>query len=183
MTASNTAESINAIATWLMSQARLIDDTATLDQSIVDRLRNAGLPITRFTTGMPSLHPQVDSFSTLWELGKGLSFRQYRLTPASSQQLKDSPILVAYEEGRVVRCRLESPSQPGEYEILGELRGMGLTDYLVLPLPFSDGSNKAMSFATNRPGGFTDAEIEILQGIRHALAATLEIHHLRRMAH
>jgi len=182
MTVPSTAEAINAISTWLMSEARLIGDTATLDQSIVDRLRDAGLPITRFTTGVPSLHPQVDSFSTLWELGKGLTFRQFRLNPSSTQMLRDSPAFVVYEEGRAVRCRMETTPQHGEYPILADLRNAGLTDYLILPLPFSDGSNKAMSFATDRKGGFTDDEIAILEGIRHALAATMEVHHLRRMA-
>ncbi len=182
MLATSPLDTIAGITRWLISEARLIGETLQLDQAMVDRLRDAGLPIRRFTTGVPSLHPQVDSFSTLWEKGKGLSFRQYRLSDISSQTLSSSPIFIAYEEGRSVRCRLEGTPDPGEYELLGDLRDQGLTDYLVLPLPFSDGTNKAMSFATDRPGGFTDDEFAVLEGIRHALAATIEVRYLRHLA-
>ena len=179
---SATSSTIDQLAGWLISTARLIDDTAALDQAIVDRLRAAGLPITRFTTGVPSLHPQVNSFSTLWEQGKGLSFRQYRGDQATPRSLQDSPIFAAYREGRNVRCRLADPPRDDDYPIAKELRDAGYTDYLVVALPFGDGSNKAMSFATDRPGGFSPDDIAILEGLRHALAGTIEVRYLRHLA-
>jgi adenylate cyclase len=182
MSQSTQPEFVHELADWLISAARLIVDTATLDQEIVNRLRASGLPIVRYSTGVPSLHPQVDSFSTLWEEGKGLSFRQYRVSDDPAQQFARSPIFLAYETGGTVRCRLDGPPEEDEYEILAEFRAQGLTDYLVIALPFSDGSNKAMSFATDRAGGFNDAEIAGLEGLRHMLAATLEVRYLRHMA-
>ena len=176
------ADTIAELAGWLISEARLIGDTEALDLAIVERLRGAGLPITRYTTGVPSLHPNVDSFSTLWEQGKGLTFRQFRVDPDNSQVLRGSPIFVAYEEGRTTRCRLEGPAETDEYDIAAELRQQGLTDYLVIALPFSDGSNKAMSFATDRPGGFSEDEVAILEGLRAALGATIEVRYLRHLA-
>ena len=173
---------IAELTAWLVSEARLIGDTEALDHAMVERLCAAGLPITRYTTGVPSLHPQVDSFSTLWEQGKGLTIRQFRVDPDTAQTLTGSPIFLAYEDGRTTRCRLEGPPEPGEFEIVAELRQQGLTDYLVIALPFSDGSNKAMSFATDRPGGFSDDEVAILEGLRHALAATIEVRYLRHLA-
>lgn len=182
MTDKTTIETIASLTGRLMSEARLIDDTAKLDQAIVDYLLDAGLPIARLTTGVPSLHPQVDSFSTLWEQGAGLTFRQFRLSDTQGAPPQNSPIFTAYDEGKTVRCQLETLPKPGEYEILAELRAKGLTDYLVLPLPFGDGSNKAMSFATDRAGGFTDDEIAILEGVQHPLAAAIEARYLRHMA-
>ena len=176
------ADTIAELAGWLISEARLIGDTEALDLAIVERLRGAGLPITRYTTGVPSLHPNVDSFSTLWEQGKGLTFRQFRVDPDNSRVLRGSPIFVAYEEGRTTRCRLEGPAETDEYDIAAELRQQGLTDYLVIALPFSDGSNKAMSFATDRPGGFSEDEVAILEGLRAALGATIEVRYLRHLA-
>ena len=182
MTEPNVGDTIQALTAWLVSEARLIGDTEALDLAIVERLRDAGLPIVRYTTGVPSLHPQVNSFSTLWEKDKGLTFRSYRLDPAGQKTLGSSPIFIAYHEGRSVRCPLEGPAQLDEYEIVGELRAEGLTDYLVVPLPFSDGSHKAMSFATDRAGGFTEDEIAILESLRNPLAAAIEVRYLRHMA-
>jgi hypothetical protein len=36
-----------------------------------------------------------------------------------------------------------------------------MTDYVVLPVPFSDGTNKALSVATTQAGGFSDDEIAL----------------------
>jgi adenylate cyclase len=96
--------------------------------------------------------------------------------------LANSPLRLAYDEGRTVRCRLEGPPEQGEFGILADLRAAGLTDYYVMPIPFSDGSRKALTFATDRPGGFVDAEIATFDGIREAYAAVMEVRYLRHLA-
>ena len=177
----NPVEIIQSLTDWLLSEARLLDDTSALDQAIVDKINGAGIPLSRYTTGVPSLHPQVNSFSTLWEKGKGLSFREYRQDPDLPMP-RNSPIFVAYDTGRSQRFHLEEIDLEGEYELLREFRQNGLTDYIVLALPFSDGSFKAMSFATDRPGGFSPSDLEILHGLRLPLATTIEVRYLRHLA-
>ena len=49
-------------------------------------------------------------------------------------------------------------------------------------LPFSDGTNKALSLATTRVGGFSDDEIALFEAMTPAVAVKLEIQALRRMA-
>ncbi len=65
-----------AIRNWLRTEGRFIANADEFYTAYVERLRDGGLPIVRFTTGVPSLHPQVDSFSTVWERDKGLTFQQ-----------------------------------------------------------------------------------------------------------
>lgn len=166
----------------LNGEIRLIEDTGALDLAVVDLLLDADVPLARLTTGVPSLHPNVDSFSTLWERGKGISFRQYRRTPDNVQVLQSSPIFTVYETGESVRCQLEQPPEDDNYEIQAELRAEGLTDYAAIPLPFSDGSFKALSVATDRPGGFNDQDVAVLKGVRHALAGAIEVRYLRHLA-
>ena len=58
-----------------------------------------------------------------------------------------------------------------------------MTDYVVLPVPFSDGTNKALSLATTRDGGFSDGELTLFTAMTPAaVASILEIQALRRMA-
>ncbi|MGI9380926.1 MAG: adenylate/guanylate cyclase domain-containing protein, partial [Methyloligellaceae bacterium] len=109
------------------------------------------------------------------------SFREYRQDPDLPMP-RNSPIFVAYDTGRSQRFHLEEVDLEGEYELLGEFRQNGLTDYIVLALPFSDGSFKAMSFATDRPGGFSPSDLEILHGLRLPLATTIEVRYLRHLA-
>ena len=167
------------IAHWLTSRARLIDDTEKLDQRIIERLRGAGLPIVRYFVAVPSLHPQVDGFGTLWEQGKGLQMHEHLLDEKGWGQLKDSPFYQVFYQGRGSRHRLSGPPAADEYTILGELRDGGMTDYVVLALPFSDGSHKAMTLATDAPQGFDEEQIALLDGLSHALAATIETRYLR----
>jgi len=63
---------------WLMSDARKWVDPSEFLQAFADELRAAGLDVSRITTGVPILHPQIFSFSLLWELGKGTTERRYR---------------------------------------------------------------------------------------------------------
>ena len=41
-------------------------------------LTEAGVDVSRMTTGVPVLHPQLYSYSALWERGKGVTERLYR---------------------------------------------------------------------------------------------------------
>lgn len=173
---------IAEVAHWLTSRARLIDDTEKLDEGIIDRLREAGLPIVRYSVAVPSLHPQVDGFSTLWEQDKGFQFREHVRDEEGIARLMDSPIYQAFFEGRGSRYRLTEPPKENEFTILAELRDGGMTDYVVLALPFGDGSHKAMTFATDAPGGFDDDQGALLDGLTHALAATIETRYLRHQA-
>jgi len=183
LTIDEVAERASAVAEWLLADVRFLTETADLDQAIIDRLRAEGVPLTRFTTGVPSLHPEVDSFSTLWTLADGLSFRQYRFDIDGDADFRQSPIYAAYALGRSTRCRLENAPDPDEYSLLATLRGQGYTDYFVLPLPFGDGSFKAMTFATDQPRGFEEVHIAFLEMLSHPLGAAIERAYLRHLAH
>jgi adenylate cyclase len=130
--------------------------------------------VTRITTGVPILHPQLWSFSGLWQLGKGATERRYRADQSQIDSLENSPIKLAYN-GQPVRCRLTMPADGPEFPILADLRRDGITDYVVLPVPFSDGTNKALSLATTHSGGFPDEQIAFFDAMIPAVSFNLEI--------
>ena len=167
---------------WLMSDARKRVDPSEFLQAFADELRAAGLDVSRITTGVPILHPQIFSFSLLWELGKGTTERLYRAGPNISATMSNSPIRIAYEGGGPIRCDLTAPPKPGEFAILAELRRDGYSDYIVHAVPFADGSHKALSLATKRPDGFNGDELALFEAMIPALAFNLEVQALRRTA-
>jgi adenylate cyclase len=172
---------IDAIRAWLRDEGRFIGNPEEFVTAFVDRLLDHGLPIVRVTSGVPSLHPQVDSFSALWERGKGVSIRQYRQTDDGEAIYLNSPVYIVYNEGRSVRCDLEAPPRDGEFTVLPDLRAAGLTDYIAIPVPFSDGTNKGVSYATDRAGGFSEDEIAVLEGIAGDIAPVMETTYLHRL--
>ncbi|MGR3985026.1 MAG: adenylate/guanylate cyclase domain-containing protein [Gammaproteobacteria bacterium] len=173
------AQSADSFAKWLASDARFINDTAQLDREIIARMHAAGLPVARYSIGMASLHPQVDGFSSVWERGGELIYREHMADEEGNKQLRDSPIYAVFMEGRGSRHRLLGAPPKNEYSILTELREKGMTDYMALALPLGDGTHMAMTLASDAPGGFEDAHIEILNALRNAFAARMEIQYLR----
>jgi adenylate cyclase len=172
----------HGVIRWLMTDARKLSDPSEFLEALAAELRGAGVDVSRITTGVPILHPQIFSFSGLWELGKGTSERLYRADAAASQAISNSPIGIAYQGGGPVRCDPTTPAMVGEYAILGDLRRDGYTDYVVYAVPFADGSFKALSLATRRSGGFTSDELALFEAIVPAFAFNLEVQALRRTA-
>ena len=62
------------------------------------------------------------------------------------------------------------------------MRAEGVSDYLIQPLQFTNGEVHAISWTTQRPGGFTDDDVAALEAIRRPLARLAEVYGLRRLA-
>jgi adenylate cyclase len=172
----------HSLIRWLMTDARKHADPIRFLDAFAAELRAAGIDVARITTGVPILHPQIFSFSLLWEFSKETTERLYRAGPTTTATMANSPIRIAYEGGGPTRCDLAAPPREGEFAILGELRRDGLTDYVVYAVPFADGSFKALSLATRRQAGFTPDEHALFEAMIPALAFNLEVQALRRTA-
>jgi adenylate cyclase len=165
---------------WLMTEGRKLAGSNEFLEGFASCLQRVGIDVTRITTGVPILHPQIFSFSGLWQRGKGASERSYR-ADSQSTSLDNSPIKAAYG-GWAERFRLTAPVGELEFPILEDLRRDGFTDYVVLPVPFADGTSKALSLATDRIGGFSDEEMALFAAMMPAVSINLEVQALRRTA-
>ena len=75
-----------------------------------------------------------------------------------------------FQQGIEVRARFDDPAS-NRFPIIDDLRAEGVTDYIALPLLFTDGSIHAISWTTKQPGGFTDEQLAALRRIMHAAGA------------
>jgi adenylate cyclase len=180
----HTANPIEAhpVVRWLMTDARRQVVPSEFLEAFARELSMAGVDVSRITTGVPILHPQIFSFSNLWQLGKGVTERQYRAEQDTPSPLSNSPIGFAYRGGGPVRYDLTTPPTNGEFAILEELRRDGFTDYVVHAVPFADGSHKALSLATRHRDGFSPGDIALFEALIPAFAFNLEVQALRRTA-
>jgi adenylate cyclase len=170
------------IVDWLLRDGPRITDSTSFLKAFAEQLLANGIEIGRVSTGVPILHPQVFSFSGLWEEGKGASERRNLANADTISRLERSPVKTVYEGGGPVRRDLAAPPEHDEYAIYADLRKEGFTDYLVVGVPFSDGSNKVLTLATRRPGGFTAGETAAFMALIPAFGMNLEIQALRRTA-
>ncbi len=172
------------IVAWLMDEERLsAARMAFLFDRFARRLRDAGLPVTRASLHIGQLHPQLSARSLVWDWDSGGAVD---LGHEHSIQNHDmylaSPIRAMHEGRGPIRRRLERPDCPLDYPILQDLKARGLTDYTMRLLAFSGGIRNAVSFATERPGGFTDLDLAVFDASLPAFAAVVELAQLRRTA-
>jgi hypothetical protein len=93
------------VSRWLMTDGRRITDPKSFLENFAMCLTEAGVDVSRITNGVPVLHPQLYSYSGLWEREKGVTERVYRADARQDAILANSPIKSAYE-GSPFRSRL-----------------------------------------------------------------------------
>jgi len=71
------------IVDWLLGEAHRIGPTLALLTELGERLNVGGVDVRRITTGIPILHPQVASYSALWNRGGDATERVYHFEQAT----------------------------------------------------------------------------------------------------
>ena len=150
--------SVEPALDWLAHEGRLIADGAVLVERLAERLVAAGAPLVRFTIGLQAIHPQWRTMGLQWRRGQPIV---QAARPHGIEQTSDyigSPIQELALTGRPVRYRLDRLS-PDSHTVLHELRASGGTDYYATPMKVAEGRPVALTFMTDRPEGFSDADI------------------------
>jgi adenylate cyclase len=173
---------IKAIADWLIDGAQ----SAPLPQQVLaqlcERLVACGIPLWRVAVFVNTLHPQIIGRRFIWRPGAELEISEGRFGLLDTPEFRENPVAHVYATRNVIRRRLADPGCAMDFPILQELRAEGVTDYLALPLFFTDGAVHVVTCTTRQPGGFTDAQIAGLDAIMTPLARVTEIRAWRRTA-
>jgi adenylate cyclase len=145
-------------------------------------LVSCGIEVYRVGVFVRTLHPNVAGRAFFWREDRDV----VEVDSAdhawfdTDEHLK-SPIHAVWTHNAETRRRLADPACPMDYPVLADLRAEGATDYLAVPLRFVSGEVHVASFATRRPGGFTDAELAALQRILPPFNRVVEIYgHMRK---
>ena len=149
---------VEPVLDWLAREGRLIADGAVLVERLAERLVAAGAPLVRFTIGLQAIHPQWRTMGLQWRRGQPIV---QAARPHGIEQTSDyigSPIQELALTGRPVRYRLDR-LPPDSHTVLHELRASGGTDYYATPMKVAEGRPVALTFMTDRPEGFSDADI------------------------
>jgi adenylate cyclase len=172
---------IRAIVDWLIDGAR----SAPLPQQVLaqlsERLVACGIPLWRVAVFVRTLHPQVMGRRFIWRPGTEVEISEAPFELLESADFLDNPIAQVYATGRALRRKLADADCALDFPVIAELRAEGISDYLALPLVFTDGAIHAVTCTTRQAGGFTDAQIAGIETIITPLARVAEIRALRRM--
>jgi adenylate cyclase len=170
------------IVSWMLHEGRFNTRMREFGHELCQRIVAAGIPIVRSFCYVGTLHPQVAASAYIWKRGEAQS---NRIPVAHGLEERpdfvQSPLMTVRRTGQPARLRLNRRSEI-EVSVLAEFRGEGGTDYVALPMVWSNGEVNAISFLTDRPSGSSEADIAGLEEIACALGIIIELQSTRRIA-
>jgi adenylate cyclase len=168
------------LARWFVTEAYKVADTASLVKSTGEHLVAAGIPLYRLAYFQLTLHPEFDGKA--YFLRRGREVETAVAAPGLFQraEYRDNPLVHVFEQRKTVRYRLETiePQAP----ILQQLKAEGATDYVALPLLFGNGHIDGLSIVSDRPGGFSNDDLDRMYLLQFAFTRIVETHSIRDTA-
>ena len=173
---------VAAIRDWLIDGAPLATTPDAIMTEMCERLVASGVPLWRAAVFVRTLHPEIMGRRIEWRQGEAaVRIGEAPHEVFDTASFRGSPVARVYEEVRRIRLRLDDPEALA-FPLLDNLRAEGGTDYLAVPINFSNGEVHVGTWATRSPGGFTDQHLAALEAITAPLARVTEIYALRRTA-
>jgi adenylate cyclase len=173
-------DSFEAIAEWLVGPARRHAGGLSAFDEFAWRMLAAGLPLLRITLHARTLHPQF----------LGTTFTWWRTTGQTVQVLVGHEILDAITDaenpvrrvsvgGETLRRRLSGPDPQLDFPVLIDLKALGATDYLALPIDSAYGGHYMVSYVTDHVTGFSEQDVVDLTRISQRLAVVFDMYSQR----
>jgi len=101
---------------------------------------------------------------------------------AESSFYLESPCASIFDGGSTIRKRLDIPNPQLDFPILKDLLAAGATDYVSIPVRFTDGQINVVSVTADRPGGFSADDLRLIHEMLPVFGRVLEVQVVRRNA-
>ncbi len=171
----------SSLLEWLLMEAWLAETPGVLTAELARHLCDTGMPLMRLSVGIWTLHPQLVGKTLTWtKAADNVSVMNTPRGALSTPAYLKSPVRFVSEGLGGVRQRLDVENPEFSYPVMDELREAGGTDYVAMPLPFSDGQFHTLTLASDDPNGFTVAGLGQLYLAIPTLSRLFEAHTLRQ---
>lgn len=161
---------------WLLRGATQAATPEELTSALAQKFVEQGISLSRLSVMAWSLHPLIAGKNFIWQRKTGEV-----TTYAPSYEIHDHP---AYQNSPLrhvsnglggVRHRLDSCRSADAFPILEDLRKEGATDYVAMPLRFSDGRINVLTLTSDHPDGFSTANLGLIFECSEVIARYYEI--------
>lgn len=174
---------VTEVVDWLIDGARSVHMPQDVLFEMSERLVALGLPFYRVAVFVTTLHPNVAGRGFFWRRGaEAVEVSEASYEILDTDLYYKNPVFAVCLDGKEIRRSLFDPACPQDFPLLEDLRAEGVTDYVAMPLDFINGEIHAVSYTTDREGGFSEEEIAALQRVRPALTRVAEIYAAKRTA-
>lgn len=186
------AAKIQDLTDWVISEALVAEDYVEIFQDFHCRLLDAGVPLTRAHVAMPTLHPLAEVITLTWEPDTGTKMTMIDHGSRQSDAWLHSPIK-AMMDAKQRRLRIgpnEIESAAQRFPVIADLIEVGVTDYLVFGVPFSNQTSilenqtgLVATYATDQEGGFTPEQIEAIERVLPRFSLVAKLANRERLFH
>jgi class 3 adenylate cyclase/uncharacterized protein (DUF427 family) len=167
----------NPLVDWLVHDAWKAKTTVEQVEALAATLTKAGFPLLGLRLFVRTLNPQLFARFYTWRRDAGeVVEREATHAGARSDAFLDSPFALIINGQGGVRRRLEGANPRLDFPILVDLVQEGATDYVAVPLKFSDGQINVLSLVSDRSGGFSTDQLGHLYEILPNLSRMVEAH-------
>ncbi|MBV1886201.1 MAG: DUF427 domain-containing protein [Parvibaculaceae bacterium] len=172
-----TPEKANPLVKWLVHDAWKASSTIAQVEALANALVQAGFPLLSMRLFVRTLNPQLFARFYSWHRDlEEVIENEATHAGAQSEQYLNSPFALIIKGEGGVRRRLEGPNPQLDFPILEDLIKESATDYVAVPLRFSDGQINVLTLVSEAPGGFTTDQLGNLYEILPNLGRLLEAH-------
>jgi adenylate cyclase len=175
------ARKLQSLIDWLMDGARSAPEPPVFLKETCERLVDAGIPLWRVAAFVTTLHPDTYGRSFIWKLGGDVAVNTADFDILQTPEFMRSPVVVVQTTARELRYRMDDPDSR-RFPFFDDMRNEGVTDYLALPLLYTDGTVHVASWTTKEPAGFTDEQVAALRKVVLPFSRVGEIMAMRRTA-
>jgi adenylate cyclase len=148
---------------WLLREAAFLPTPEAYTTMLAEKMLEHGIAISRLSVMIWSLHPMIAGKSYIWRKGE-----DEVTTFAPSYEIFDHPSFVNSPLRHVskglggVRQKINSDYRDNSFPIIEDLKKEGATDYVAMPLSFSDGRKHVLTLTGDHPDGFTTANLGLV---------------------
>jgi len=172
----------NPLVEWMMREAWDATTTRELVSRFANQLNQNGASVMRLNVIIQTLHPLLMANGYRWRRDS----KQVDRFDANHDTISDdnfllSPLKPVFEGEGGVR-RWINADTADEFPIIAELRDEGGTDYVAMPMRFSNGQINAITLATDAVHGFSTETLGHIHDVLPLMARLFEVHAKERMA-
>ncbi|MEM7301614.1 MAG: DUF427 domain-containing protein [Pseudomonadota bacterium] len=169
------------LADWILREAAYCKDRAELVGLLGRKFVGEGIALQRLTVTIWSLHPEIAGLNMIWlrdEDTVRASEPDHSLF--SNPAYINSPLRHVTDGLGGVRQPLNEDKTEFDFPIMADLKAKGATDYVAMPLIFSDGQINIMTLTSDHPDGFTTANLGLIFECSSVISRYLEVMTLRK---
>jgi adenylate cyclase len=124
-------------------------------------LSTSTLQVERFFLSIQTLHPAFRARTYLWRKRTDqVKVIEWPHGLTNRPEYYDSPDFRVHRSKTELRVQNPQNIQPPRCDPYQELKAQGYTDYLMVPLSFSEGTVNTLAIATKAPSGFAAEELD-----------------------